>query len=122
MANDLKIEKLVEGNGATPKQGQSVTVHYTGCFLDGKKFDSSVDRGEPFSFVLGAGQVISGWDVGVATMRVGDKVKLTLPPGTRLWTRRLSGRDPTELDSHLRGGAPCRRLDRATSGEIHRAS
>ena len=80
MANDLKIEKLVEGNGASPKQGQSVTVHYTGCFMDGKKFDSSVDRGDPFSFVLGAGQVISGWDVGVATMRVGDKVKLTIPP------------------------------------------
>ena len=80
MANDLKIEKLVEGNGATPKQGQSVTVHYTGTFMDGKKFDSSVDRAEPFSFVLGAGQVISGWEVGVATMRVGDKVKLTIPP------------------------------------------
>lgn len=80
MANDLKIEKLVEGNGATPKRGESVTVHYTGRFMDGKKFDSSVDRNEPFSFVLGAGQVISGWDVGVATMRVGDKVKLTIPP------------------------------------------
>jgi len=80
VANDLKIEKLVEGNGATPKPGQSVSVHYTGCFMDGKKFDSSVDRGEPFSFVLGAGQVIGGWDVGVATMRVGDKVKLTIPP------------------------------------------
>jgi FKBP-type peptidyl-prolyl cis-trans isomerase FkpA len=80
VANDLKIEKLVEGNGATPKQGQSVTVHYTGSFMDGKKFDSSVDRNEPFSFVLGAGQVISGWDVGVAKMRVGDKVKLTIPP------------------------------------------
>ena len=76
----MKIEKLVEGNGATPKQGQRVTVHYTGCFMDGKKFDSSVDRAEPFSFVLGAGQVIRGWDVGVATMRVGDKVKLTIPP------------------------------------------
>ena len=80
MANDLKIEKLVEGAGATPKKGQSVTVHYTGTLLDGKKFDSSVDRREPFKFVLGAGQVIGGWDVGVATMRVGDKVKLTIPP------------------------------------------
>jgi FKBP-type peptidyl-prolyl cis-trans isomerase FkpA len=80
VANDVKIEKLVEGKGATPKKGQNVTVHYTGYFVDGKKFDSSVDRGEPFSFVLGAGQVISGWDVGVATLRVGDKVKFTIPP------------------------------------------
>jgi len=77
---DLKLEKITHGNGASPKTGQTVTVHYTGCFTDGKKFDSSVDRDEPFSFVLGAGQVIAGWDLGVAQMKVGDKVKLTLPP------------------------------------------
>jgi FKBP-type peptidyl-prolyl cis-trans isomerase len=79
-SNQLKIEKLADGNGATPKQGQSVTVHYTGWLTDGSKFDSSVDRNEPFSFVLGAGQVIAGWDLGVAAMKIGDKVKLTIPP------------------------------------------
>ena len=77
---ELQIEKLVSGNGATPKKGAMVTVHYTGTFTDGKKFDSSVDRAEPFTFVLGEGQVIAGWDIGVAQMKVGDKVKLTIPP------------------------------------------
>ncbi|MDB6023836.1 MAG: peptidylprolyl isomerase [Verrucomicrobiales bacterium] len=77
---DLKIEKIVTGTGAAPKKGQTVTVHYTGWFTHGGKFDSSVDRKQPFSFVLGAGQVIAGWDVGVAAMKVGDKVKLTIPP------------------------------------------
>jgi FKBP-type peptidyl-prolyl cis-trans isomerase len=77
---ELKIEKLANGAGATPKKGQTVTVHYTGRFPDGAKFDSSVDRDEPFSFTLGAGEVIAGWDLGVAQMRVGDKVKLTIPP------------------------------------------
>ena len=77
---ELQIEKLTSGNGPLPQRGQTVTVHYTGCFTDGKKFDSSVDRNDPFRFVLGAGQVIAGWDLGVAKMKVGDKVKLTIPP------------------------------------------
>jgi FKBP-type peptidyl-prolyl cis-trans isomerase FkpA len=77
---ELKIEKLTEGKGAAARKGETVTVHYTGWFTDGGKFDSSVDRNEPFAFVLGAGQVIAGWDQGVATMKVGDKVKLTIPP------------------------------------------
>jgi FKBP-type peptidyl-prolyl cis-trans isomerase len=77
---EIQIEKIVTGTGAAPRRGETVSVHYTGCFMDGKKFDSSVDRNEPFAFVLGAGQVIRGWDLGVATMRVGNKVKLTIPP------------------------------------------
>ena len=81
MANQpLQIEKLTAGTGPQPKKGQTVTVHYTGWFTDGGKFDSSVDRDEPFAFALGLGQVIAGWDAGVATMVVGDKVKLTIPP------------------------------------------
>jgi len=76
----LKLESLVAGDGPSPKAGQVVQVHYTGMFTDGSKFDSSVDRGEPFAFVLGMGQVIQGWDQGVARMKVGDKVKMTIPP------------------------------------------
>lgn len=78
--SDLKIEHLVRGAGAMPKRGVTVSVHYTGWLMDGTKFDSSVDRDEPFEFVLGTGQVIGGWDQGVAQMKVGDKVKLTIPP------------------------------------------
>jgi len=76
----MKIEKIVSGTGASPKRGETVTVHYTGWLADGTKFDSSVDRREPFAFALGTGQVIGGWDQGVATMRVGDKARLTIPP------------------------------------------
>jgi FKBP-type peptidyl-prolyl cis-trans isomerase FkpA len=79
-ADQLQIEVLTTGTGAAPKRGEQVTVHYTGWFTNGEKFDSSVDRREPFQFVLGAGQVIRGWDLGVAQMKVGDKVKLTIPP------------------------------------------
>jgi FKBP-type peptidyl-prolyl cis-trans isomerase len=76
----MKIEKLNSTNGACPKKGDTVTVHYTGWLTDGVKFDSSVDRDDPFAFVLGAGQVILGWDEGVATMKVGEKARLTIPP------------------------------------------
>lgn len=77
---ELKIEKLVTGNGAVPANGNTVTVHYTGTFTNGQKFDSSVDRDEPFSFRLGAGEVIAGWDLAVAQMKIGDKIKVTIPP------------------------------------------
>jgi len=76
---DLQIESIVAGGGRSPRKGELVSVHYTGRFLDGQVFDSSVDRKEPFAFVLGAGQVIKGWDLGVAKMKIGDKIKLTLP-------------------------------------------
>ncbi len=76
----LKIDKLTTGTGRAPKKGELVTVHYTGWLATGEKFDSSVDRDEPFQFVLGEGQVIGGWDLGVAAMKIGDKVKLTIPP------------------------------------------
>jgi FKBP-type peptidyl-prolyl cis-trans isomerase len=78
--SQLVSETIVAGTGASPRKGQTVTVHYTGTLANGTKFDSSVDRNEPFEFVLGVGQVIQGWDVGVAQMKVGQKVKLTIPP------------------------------------------
>ncbi len=77
---EFKSETLTAGTGAAPKKGDLVTVHYTGTFENGQKFDSSVDRNEPFTFILGARQVIEGWELGVAKMKVGDKVKFTLPP------------------------------------------
>ncbi|MCB9764542.1 MAG: FKBP-type peptidyl-prolyl cis-trans isomerase [Alphaproteobacteria bacterium] len=76
----LQIEDLVVGEGALATPGQSVSVHYTGWLTDGSKFDSSVDRGRPFSFPLGGGRVIKGWDVGVSGMKVGGKRRLTIPP------------------------------------------
>ncbi len=75
----LRDSDLVVGRGARPKRGQTVRVHYVGTLLDGKKFDSSRDRGQPFEFPLGEGQVIPGWDEGVATMRVGGRRKLIVP-------------------------------------------
>ncbi len=75
----LKYVELKEGNGDSPKAGQTVTVHYTGWLEDGKKFDSSVDRGTPFEFLIGRGQVIKGWDEGVMTMKIGGKRKLIIP-------------------------------------------
>lgn len=80
MSNDLIIEDLRPGTGAEATPGQTVSVHYVGTLTDGKKFDSSRDRNKPFEFSLGAGQVIKGWDQGVAGMRIGGLRKLTIPP------------------------------------------
>jgi len=76
----LKYYDFAIGDGASPTSGQSVTVHYTGWLLDGDKFDSSLDRGQPFAFTIDAGQVIRGWDEGVMSMKVGGKRQLVLPP------------------------------------------
>jgi FKBP-type peptidyl-prolyl cis-trans isomerase FkpA len=76
----LRYRDLVKGQGAEAAAGKSVQVHYTGWLPNGEKFDSSRDRNEPFSFTLGAGQVIAGWDEGVAGMKVGGRRKLVIPP------------------------------------------
>lgn len=79
LKSGLKYVDVVTGEGPAAVSGKDVTVHYTGTFPGGKKFDSSVDRNEPFTFKLGAGRVIKGWDEGVAGMRIGGKRKLIIP-------------------------------------------
>ncbi len=79
-SSGLKYTVLKAGKGNPPKQGQVVLVHYTGTLTNGKKFDSSRDRGQPFSFTVGAGQVIKGWDEALSTMKVGERRKLVIPP------------------------------------------
>jgi|CXWL01.1.fsa_nt_gi FKBP-type peptidyl-prolyl cis-trans isomerase FkpA len=90
-ASGLKYTELVVGTGAEAKAGQMVTVHYTGWLLDGTKFDSSVDRNDPFAFALGRGQVIRGWDEGVAGMKIGGKRKLTIPADLGYGSRGAGG-------------------------------
>lgn len=87
----LKYVELKEGTGATPKTGQKVVVHYTGTLEDGTKFDSSRDRGQPFDFKIGVGQVIKGWDEGVGTMKVGGQRQLIIPPELGYGSRGAGG-------------------------------
>jgi peptidylprolyl isomerase len=87
----LQYVEIKEGTGAVPKAGQTVKVHYTGWLTNGNKFDSSVDRGEPFKFSLGRGQVIRGWDEGLSTMKIGGKRKLTIPPALGYGARGAGG-------------------------------
>ena len=87
----LKYEDLVAGDGEEAKAGQTVTVHYTGWLENGTKFDSSKDRNDPFRFKLGAGQVIRGWDEGVAGMKVGGSRKLTIPAALGYGARGAGG-------------------------------
>ncbi len=77
---ELEIEDIVVGTGAEAVAGKKVTVHYTGTLTDGTKFDSSYDHGAPFTFTLGAGEVISGWDKGLLGLKVGGQRRLTIPP------------------------------------------
>lgn len=92
MADELKIEKLTDGTGdRMTKKGDTISVHYTGTLTDGTKFDSSVDRGTPFSFTVGGGQVIAGWDQGLLDMKVGEKRKLTIPSSLGYGARGAGG-------------------------------
>jgi FKBP-type peptidyl-prolyl cis-trans isomerase len=90
-ADGLQYWDIKVGTGATATAGHSVSVHYTGWLTDGKKFDSSVDRGQPFTFNLGAGQVIKGWDEGVAGMKIGGKRQLRIPPELGYGSRGAGG-------------------------------
>ena len=87
----LQYLDMEEGQGAVAVAGRTVTVHYTGTLRGGKKFDSSLDRDEPFTFELGAGRVIKGWDEGVAGMRIGGKRKLIIPPELGYGSRGAGG-------------------------------
>jgi peptidylprolyl isomerase len=90
-ASGLKYVEIKEGTGPSPQSSQMVTVHYTGTLQDGKKFDSSVDRGQPLQFKIGVGQVIKGWDEGILTMKVGGKRKLIIPPELGYGSRGAGG-------------------------------
>ena len=92
--SSLVIEDLTVGSGPTAAAGQTVKVHYTGWLTDGKKFDSSKDRNDPFVFPLGGGQVIRGWEQGVQGMQVGGKRRLTIPPDLGYGTRGAGGAIP----------------------------
>ena len=93
-SSGLQYIDQVVGTGDTAKAGQTVSVHYTGWLTHGKKFDSSVDRGQPFSFKLGVGQVIKGWDEGVQGMKIGGKRKLTIPSNLGYGARGAGGLIP----------------------------
>ncbi len=94
MENGLKIEDIKIGSGTEAKAGNNVTVNYLGTLLNGTKFDSSYDRGQPFSFLLGGRQVIPGWDEGLLGMKVGGKRKLTIPPALAYGERGVPGAIP----------------------------
>ncbi len=98
LKSGLKYIDVEVGEGPAAVSGKEVTVHYTGTFPNGKKFDSSVDRKEPFAFKLGAGHVIKGWDEGVAGMRIGGKRKLFIPPSLGYGKRGAGNVIPPDAD------------------------
>ena len=100
-ASGLQYEDEVVGTGTEAVAGKTVEVHYTGTLVDGKKFDSSRDRGKPFSFKLGAGMVIKGWDEGVAGMKIGGKRKLVIPANLGYGTRGAGGAIPPNAVLHF---------------------
>lgn len=100
-ASGLKYIDEKVGDGATATAGKDVVVHYTGRLKDGTKFDSSVDRQQPFTFPLGAGRVIKGWDEGVAGMKVGGKRKLIIPPELGYGARGAGGVIPPNAELHF---------------------
>ena len=97
-ASGLKYEDIDPGTGPVAASGQKAKVHYTGWLTNGQKFDSSKDRNDPFEFTLGAGQVIKGWDEGVAGMKVGGKRKLTIPPSLGYGARGAGGVIPPNAE------------------------
>lgn len=99
-SSGLKYVDQTVGSGNTPAPGKEVTVHYTGTLPDGTKFDSSVDRGQPFTFKIGVGQVIKGWDEGVMSMKVGGKRKLVIPPELGYGARK-AGQIPPNSTLHF---------------------
>ena len=100
-ASGLKFTDEKVGDGASPSKGKRVTVHYTGTLADGKKFDSSRDRGQPFKFVIGVGQVIAGWDEGVMSMKVGGRRKLVIPASLGYGARGAGGVIPPNAELHF---------------------
>ncbi len=97
-ASGLKYEDIQAGSGAEAKSGQKAKVHYTGWLKTGEKFDSSLDRNEPFEFTLGAGQVIKGWDEGVEGMKIGGKRRLTIPSALGYGARGAGGVIPPNAE------------------------